>query len=96
MSTKYASHESFTTDVIESFGRISGILLPVEVRLGAKTMSIRQLAELTVGHTVSLDCPRGGLLDLFVGNVRLGAVEVIRSEASVSARVASLEVGERH
>ena len=56
------------------------LTVPVEVRIGKCVMKVAEVAALHCGSTVSLDRPAGETLELMVGNVRLGMVEVVNGD----------------
>ena len=72
---------------LDVFGDLA---VPVEVRIGECVMKVEEIAALQCGSTVSLDRSAGETLELTVGNVRLGMVEVVVNENRLSVRITEL------
>ncbi len=68
----------------------SDLSVPVEVRIGQRTMTIKQILGVSVGGTITLDKVAGDTVDVLVGNVRLGSAEVIVIEDRLAVRITGL------
>lgn len=67
------------------------ILVPIEVRIGQGTASLQDLASIKNGSIVPLDKPAGETLDLYVGNVKLAAVEVVVVDDRLAVRITEFD-----
>ena len=63
------------------------LTVPVEVRIGKCVMKVEEIAGLQCGASVPLDRLAGETLELLVGNVHLGMVEVVVNEDRLTVRV---------
>jgi len=77
---------------LDSFADLT---VPIEVRIGQCRMRVQQIAALGNGSTVALDRPAGEMLELIVGNVRVGLVEVVVVEDQLAIRVTELDLPSR-
>ena len=73
---------------IEPFGDVP---IPVEVRIGARTAPVKEVLEVKTGSIVLLDRPAGEPLDILVGNIRLGSVEVVVIEDRLAVRITEID-----
>jgi flagellar motor switch protein FliN/FliY len=72
---------------LDAFGDLT---IPVEVRIGKCVMKVEEIAALQCGSIVPLDRPAGETLDLMVGNLRLGMVEVVVNDDRLAVRITEL------
>jgi flagellar motor switch protein FliN len=77
---------------IDAFGDLT---VPVEVRIGKCVMKVNEIAALRCGSTILLDRPAGETMELMVGNLRLGMVEVVVNEDRLAVRITELLVRQR-
>lgn len=63
------------------------------VTLGAVSLSLRQLSELSVGQVISLQRPLAGPFEIHVGGKPIGRGELVDVEGSLGVRVVTLEPG---
>jgi flagellar motor switch protein FliN/FliY len=77
---------------IDAFGDLT---VPVEVRIGKCVMKVNEIAALRCGSTIPLDRPAGETMELMVGNLRLGMVEVVVNEDRLAVRITELLVRQR-
>ena len=71
--------------------RFRDVLVPIEVRIGQRTATVRELTSIENGSIVLLDKPAGETLDLFVGNIRLASVEVVVVDDRLAVRIAEFD-----
>ena len=69
----------------------SDLAVPLEVRIGAREMTLEAIQALGVGSIIAFARLAGEPLDLFVGNVRLASVEVVVTGAGLAARITALD-----
>jgi flagellar motor switch/type III secretory pathway protein FliN len=69
----------------------SDLVVPLEVRIGAREMTLEAIQALDVGSIIAFERLADEALDLFVGNVRLGSVEVVVTGAGLAARIAAFD-----
>lgn len=69
---------------LDVFGDLT---VPVEVWIGKCVMKVEEIALLQCGSTVPLDRSAGETLELMVGNLRLGMVEVVVNEDRLAVRI---------
>jgi flagellar motor switch protein FliN/FliY len=69
---------------LDVFGDLT---VPVEVWIGKCVMKVEEIALLQCGSTVLLDRSAGETLELMVGNLRLGMVEVVVNEDRLAVRI---------
>lgn len=77
---------------LDSFGDLT---VPVEVRIGKCVMKVDEIAALECGSTVLLDRSAGETMELLVGNLRLGMVEIVVNEDRLAVRVTEFSVRRR-
>jgi flagellar motor switch protein FliN len=68
----------------------SDIPIRLELRIGCRGNTLDGIARLQSGDTVTLDRPAGESLDLYVGNLLLGAAEVVIVEDRLSIRITDI------
>jgi len=68
------------------------LVVPMEVRVGSCTMTLKELCTMRPGSVVELDKPVGETLDLFVGNVRLASGEVVILEDRMAIRITEFDL----
>lgn len=89
------SQSDSTPETAGSFEDLADIAIPVELRLAARRMSVRDLARLRVGDKLAMSERRERTVDVFVGEVRLGDAEAVVDDG-LSARIVSIDVGDTH
>lgn len=67
--------------------RFADLPVPVEVRVGKRTMRVREVCGLETGSVFALDRPAGEALDLIVGDVHLASAEVVVVEDRLGVRI---------
>jgi flagellar motor switch protein FliN/FliY len=77
---------------LDAFGDLT---VPVEVRIGKCVMKVDEIIALQCGSTVPLDRSAGETMDLMVGNLRLGMVEVVVNEDRLAVRITEFFVRQR-
>lgn len=80
--------EPSTPDRIDQFADLS---VPMEVRVGQCSLTLKELCLLLEGSVLPLDKPVGETLDLFVGNVRLASGEVVILEDRMAVRITEFD-----
>ena len=69
----------------------SDLAVPLEVRIGAREMTLEAIQALEVGSIIAFERLANEALDLFVGNVRLASVEVVVTGTGLAARISALD-----
>lgn len=77
---------------LDAFGDLT---VPVEVRIGKCVMKVEEIAALQCGSTVPLDRSAGETMELRVGNLQLGMVEVVVNEDRLAVRITEFFVRQR-
>jgi flagellar motor switch protein FliN/FliY len=76
-------------DKVDAFGDLA---IPMEVRVGQCSMTLKELCALGVSAVFSLDKPVGETLDLYVGNVRLASGEIVIIEDRMALRITEFDL----
>ena len=78
-----------SSSAIDQFGDVQ---VGIQVELGRRMMSLRQILDLEPGSVISTSKPLGDDLVIFAEGVRLGCGEIVVRQTSVIVRVT--EIGE--
>ena len=78
---------------LDVFGDLT---VPVEVWIGRCVMKVEEIAALQCGSTVSFDRSAGETLELMVGNLRMGMVEVVVNEDRLAVRLTEVFLTDSH
>lgn len=74
---------------VDAFGDLA---VPLEVRVGHCSMTLKELCSLHENSVLELDKPVGETLDLYVGNVRLASGEVVIMEDRMAVRITEFDL----
>lgn len=72
---------------LADINRFGDVPVPVEVRIGFRKATVREVMGLEPGNIVLLDKPAGESLDLLIGNFRMASVEVVVIDDKLSVRI---------
>jgi flagellar motor switch protein FliN/FliY len=75
--------------------RFSDLSVMMQVRIGHRTMSVREVSMLKTGSVFVLDKPAGEALDLMIGNVVLASAEVVVIEDRLAVRITEFDLRHR-
>ncbi|MDX2121768.1 MAG: FliM/FliN family flagellar motor switch protein [Gemmatimonadota bacterium] len=78
----------------EEIRHISDVLLPVEVELDRKVMSVRQLLELEAGCVVKMTRSAGENIDILIGGSLVGFGEIVIIEDTMGVRITDFNIEE--
>jgi flagellar motor switch protein FliN/FliY len=67
--------------------RFGDVPVPVEVRIGSRAMTVADVIGLKAGSVLLLDKPAGETLELVIGNLRMGSVEVVVVDDKLAVRI---------
>jgi len=81
--------ESRAIERADAFGDVA---IPLEVRVGHCSMTLKELCTLGENSVMQLDKPVGETLDLYVGNVRLASGEVVIMEDRMAVRITEFDL----
>jgi flagellar motor switch protein FliN/FliY len=71
--------------------RFGDVPIPVEVRIGFRKATVREVVGLQAGSIVLLDKPAGETLDLMIGNFRMASVEVVVVDDRLAVRITEFD-----
>jgi len=69
--------------------------LDVQVELGRRTLSLRDILNLEAGSVIAFHTRAGGNLNLFIGGVRIGSGEILSRRGTMALRVGGIGSGKR-
>ncbi len=72
---------------------LGDVMVPVEVRIGNRSIPLAEIAALAAGDTIPFDRQIGEPLDVFVGGMRLATGEVAAIQNRLAVRITSLDLG---
>lgn len=78
-------------EILTKIEPFADVPVPVEVRIGARTAPVKEVLEVRAGSIVLLDRPAGEPLDILIGNIRLGSVEVVVVEDRLAVRITEID-----
>ena len=81
--------ESPARERVDGFGDLA---VPMEVRVGHCSMTLKELCSLGEGSVLQLDKPVGETLDVYVGNVRLASGDVVILEDRMAVRITEFDL----
>ena len=67
------------------------IPVPVEVRIGSRKTTVAEVVRLAAGSVIAVEKPVGEPLELLIGGIRLGSVEVVVVDETLAVRVIELD-----
>lgn len=74
-------------ETLSKIDRFGDVPVPVDVLIGFKNMTVSEIMELKPGGTVLLNKAAGETLDIVIGNLRIGSVEVVVVEDRLAVRI---------
>jgi flagellar motor switch protein FliN/FliY len=77
-----------TLTEIDRFGDVP---VPVEVRIGSRTATVREVIALKAGSILELDKRMGATLDLVIGNFRMASAEIVVVDNKLAVRITAVD-----
>jgi len=71
----------------EEIGHLADVPVDVDVELGRKTMTVREILSLDQGSVIKMTRPAGENIDIYVGGAMLGSGEIVIIEEVVGVRI---------
>jgi len=71
----------------EEIGHLADVPVDVDVELGRKTMTVREILSLDQGSVIKMTRPAGENIDIYVGGAMLGSGEIVIIEEAVGVRI---------
>jgi flagellar motor switch protein FliN/FliY len=71
----------------EEIGHLADVPVDVDVELGRKTMTMREILSLDQGSVIKMTRPAGENIDIYVGGAMLGSGEIVIIEEAVGVRI---------
>lgn len=81
----------FSPPLTNGTARLADLPVPIEVRLGNRDVTLDEIQAFRAGVALPLNTRPGDPLELFVGNVRLGMVDVVVKDGRLCARVVEIQ-----
>jgi flagellar motor switch protein FliN/FliY len=75
------------TTALEQIGHLSDIAVDVDVELGRRTMTVREILEIHTGSVIKMMRSAGENIDILAGGARMGAGEIVFIEEAVGVRI---------
>lgn len=85
-----ATIKSYAPSQLEKFSVVADIPLTIYAELDRRTITFRELLELTPDMLLALSRPAGENIDLYAGEVLIGSGEVLVVDARLAVRVADI------
>jgi len=71
----------------EEIGHLADVPVDVDVELGRKTMTVREILSLDQRSVIKMTRPAGENIDIYVGGAMLGSGEIVIIEEVVGVRI---------
>ena len=71
----------------EEIGHLADVPVDVDVELGRKTMTVREILSLDQRSVIKMTRPAGENIDIYVGGAMLGSGEIVIIEEAVGVRI---------
>jgi flagellar motor switch/type III secretory pathway protein FliN len=79
-----------SSDSLVNIDTVADVPIPIEVRLGCRSVTLEEIAGLEVGGTIPLGTPAGRALDLFAGGLLLASAEPVAVEGRLAIRITDI------